>query len=206
MQQTVTNYSEGSVCHARNWYALRVKVNREKLAADGLEQKGYAHLLPLYQSRRRWSDRIKVSERPLFPGYVFCCFGYQERQRVLQSPAVHSIVTFGTNPTPVPDDEILSLTRLIDSSMEMEPVPYMQAGQLVRICKGPLSGVTGFLREIKNSHRLVISIDLLQRSVATEIDADAAVPIDSRPRQILSWHRSPWQQDIDLTQIRESEI
>jgi len=176
-----------------NWFALRVKSRHEKVVAGSLENKGFAHLLPLYRSTRRWSDRTKALDLPLFPGYVFCRFDLCQRGQIVQTFGVHSIVAFGSEPSPVAPEDIFSLCSLIDAGTDARPTQYLAAGQRVMVTEGPLSGVTGYLMKLRNSRTLVISICLLQRSVAVEIDRTSAIPLGLRPAPVLSWHRTPAQ-------------
>jgi len=176
-----------------NWFALRVKSRHEKIVADSLENKGFARLLPLYRSTRRWSDRTKTLDLPLFPGYVFCRFELFQRSQILQTFGVRSIVAFGANPAPAAPEDIFSLCSLVDAGCDTRPTQYLATGQRVMITDGPLSGITGYLLKLRNSRTLVISISLLKRSVAVEIDGTSAVPLDLQPAPLLIWHRPPSQ-------------
>jgi len=159
------------------WYALHVRSQHEKIVASTLRGKGYEEFLPLYRSKHRWSDRMKVVERPLFPGYVFCRFDLHKRLPILVTPGVLLIVGVGKIPLPVIDSEILALQSIINSGFQAEPWPFLQVGQRVRIECGSLEGVEGILLALKKPHRLVVSVSLLQRSVAVEIDEHWATPI-----------------------------
>ncbi len=162
------------------WFALRVRAQHEKLVASSLHSKGYEDFLPLYRCRRRWSDRIKEIELPLFPGYVFCRFDVHRRLPILITPDVLLIVGAGKIPVPVDDDEIAALQSVVKSGLQAEPWPFLQVGQRVRIDRGALEGLEGILTEIKKPYRLVVSVTLLQRSVAVEIDYAWASPISPR--------------------------
>jgi transcription antitermination factor NusG len=153
-----------------SWFALRVRPRCERLAASALDGKGLEQFLPLQTVRRRWSDRVKTSEAPLFPGYVFCRFDPFHRLPILTTPGVSSVVAFGKEPMPVADHEIASLQAVVQSGLFAAPCPFIQAGQKVRIDCGPLSGTEGVIVQVKSAVRLVVSITLLQRSVAVEID------------------------------------
>ena len=152
------------------WFALRVKPRCETLTASALDGKGFEQFLPLQTVRRRWSDRVKTSETPLFPGYVFCRFDPQKRLPILITPGVSSIIGFGKDPTPVADEEISSLQAVVKSGLFSAPCPFIGIGHKIRIDVGPLCGTEGIVTQVKNSTRLVVSITLLQRSVAVEID------------------------------------
>jgi transcription antitermination factor NusG len=167
--------------HGDQWFALRTKPQREKVVASALRSKGYEEFLPLYRSRRRWSDRIKEMDLPLFPGYVFCRFDVHSRLPILVTPGVLLIVGIGKTPLAVNDSEIAALQSIVKSGLQAEPWPFLKVGQRVRIDQGSLEGVEGILTAIKKPCRLVVSVTLLQRSVAVEIDQDWATPIGPGP-------------------------
>lgn len=161
-----------------SWYALQVRRNHERLSACALEGKGFETFLPLYRSERRWSDRVKQLELPLFSGYLFCRFDPQKRLGVMTSPGVVRIVGIGKAPVPVSDAEIEAIQTIAKSNLDVQPWPFLRVGQVVRIEGGPLYGLSGMLLEIRNEHRLVVGVTLLQRSVAVCIDRRWATPID----------------------------
>jgi transcription antitermination factor NusG len=154
------------------WYALRVKTRGEQLAAAALAMKGYEVFLPQYLSRRRWSDRVKEVELPLFSGYLFCRLDVNHRLPVLMSPGVLQLVGTGKAFFPVDDQEIADLQSIVSSGIAAEPWPFLRVGETVRIDRGPLTGVQGVLVSVKRPYRLVVSVTILQRSVAVEIDHD----------------------------------
>jgi transcription antitermination factor NusG len=154
------------------WFALRVKSRCEKVTAAILHNKGYQEFLPLYRSRRHWSDRTKQLDLPLFPGYVFCRFDPHDRLPVLTTPGLVHIVGVAGIPAPIDDREIDAVHAIIKSGLAAEPWPFVKVGNIVRIDYGSLEGLEGILIEIKKRHRLVVSVTLLQRSVAVEIDRD----------------------------------
>jgi transcription antitermination factor NusG len=166
-----------SPCGNSPWFALRIWSQKEKLVAAALESKGYEHFLPLYRCRRRWSDRVKEFELPLFPGYLFCRFDPNHRLPILVTPGVMLIVGIGKIPVPVDEGELAAIQSIVTSGLKTEPWPYLQIGQKVRIERGSLEGVEGILVAIKKPHRLVVSVTILQRSVAVEIDEDRAHPV-----------------------------
>ena len=157
------------------WFALTVAPRKEKITAETLRTRGFEDFLPLYSSSRLWSDRIKRLERPLFPGYVFCRFDPEVRQTVLKTPGVVSIVSFGKVPEPVDDSEISALQAVCSSGLEAIPYPNPEVGSKVRLHAGPLKGLEGILVEDKKT-RLILSLSLLQRSVAVEIDRNWIAP------------------------------
>jgi len=154
------------------WYALQIRPRFEKLAARYLRDKGYEEYLPLITSTRRWSDRIKTVEMPLFSGYLFCRFDVQERLPILVVPGVLSIVGIAKVPATIPESQISSLQQVIASKLNCVPWPFVQVGQSMSVERGPLAGLKGKVIEVKSSLRLVLSLPLLQRSVAVEIDRD----------------------------------
>ena len=161
------------------WFAVRTANGRERAVATQLQAKGIEEFLPIYRTRRQWSDRTKELELPLFPGYLFCRFDFNNRLPILITPGVKAIVGFGKAPTPVPDDEIDDLRRVVATGAVHPHHQYLTVGERVRIREGSLAGVEGILVDIKNSWRIVISVDLLQRSVAVELDRAAIEPAPS---------------------------
>jgi transcription antitermination factor NusG len=168
------------------WFALSTRAQREKMVASLLHNKGYEEFLPLYRSRHRWSDRMKEMEKPLFPGYVFCRFDVQNRLPILMTPGVRFIAGIGKTPLAVDDDEMIALQQVVRSGLPAEPWPFLQVGQRVRIERGALQGLEGILMGFKKPHRLVVSITLLQRSVAVELDGDIAAATTSSVPALIS--------------------
>jgi transcription antitermination factor NusG len=153
------------------WYAAQTCANHEKRVLEQLEQRTVEVYLPKYASVRRWQDRRVRLELPLFPGYVFVRLALRDRLRVLQTPSVVRLVGFGGQPAPLADHEIDTLRRGLAREMRFEPHPYLKIGQRVHVRTGPLQGLEGILVRKKNVSRLVVSLDLIMRSVAVEIDA-----------------------------------
>ncbi len=158
------------------WFALSVTPRKEKVVARSLRIMGYEDFLPLYAVKRRWSDRIKTVEFPLFPGYVFCRFDPALRLPILKIATVNAIVGSGNKPEPVHDSEIAALQTVCKSGFEAIPCPYLTVGSRVLIHEGPLTGLEGILLRDKHT-RLVLSVALLQRSVAVEIDRAWVSPL-----------------------------
>ena len=176
----------------RRWYAIRVQSKFENLASVTLHGKGYEEFLPLYRSRRRWSDRVKELDLPLFPGYLFCRFDVHDRLLpILTTPGVISIVGAGKTPVPVDDEEIGAIRAILCSGLLAQPWPFLRVGSKVYLEGGPLAGVEGIITNTDKVYRLVVSVSLLQRSVAVEINREWARPIPDRmgPRTVtLSEH------------------
>lgn len=159
------------------WFAVRVRSRFEKTCSTYLRARGLDEFSALYRARRRWSDRYKEVELPLFPGYVFCRFDPAERLPILCAPGVVSILSFGGDPYPVEDAEIQAIRAVIDSGLPARPWPFLKTGQRVRVNYGALRDVEGVVQDLKNECRLVISVTLLQRSVSVEIDREWICPV-----------------------------
>ncbi len=164
-----------------SWFAVRVRSNQERIAISHLHQRGYQQFAPSFKSERRWSDRKKEIEQFLFPGYIFCRFDPGDRLAVLTSPGVVDLVGFGKTPEPIPDQEIERVRRMVESGLLVTPYPFLNVGQGVLIERGPLTGLEGILVEMKGRLRLVVSINLLQRSVSAEVDRHSVRPVRTLP-------------------------
>jgi len=165
------------------WFALHVRTRYEKNVASVLAGKGYEWFLPTYISRRRWSDRTKELELPLFPGYLFCRFNPLERLPILKTPGMISIVGTAKMPIPVDAGEIMALRALVNSDLPRHPWPFLKVGQRVRIEFGALAGLEGILLQVKGRDRIVLSVSLLQRSVAAEIDSSWVTPLPTQSQK-----------------------
>jgi transcription antitermination factor NusG len=152
------------------WFAILARTGREKNATMLLENSGYECYLPVVKFTRQWSDRLKEIELPLFPGYLFCRMNPRNRLPVLMTPGVIQIVGIGKTPIPVEEQEIDAIQRVGKSGVSLMPWPYLQVGHVARIDDGPLRGMTGIVIRIKSGLKLVLSVSLLQRSIAVEID------------------------------------
>lgn len=157
------------------WFAVRVRSNHEWKVADSLRTKGFEEFLPVYRVRKRWSDRMRDVELPLFSGYVFSRFLVERRLPILTIPGVIDIVGSGRMPVPVDDAEIEALQRVATETTE--PWPYVRVGDAVRVDRGPLAGLEGRLTAMRNPARLVLTVTLLQRAIAVEIDESCLTPI-----------------------------
>jgi transcription antitermination factor NusG len=155
------------------WYALQVHSRKEVIVHQQLVGQGYECLLPMFKSIRQWSDRTKELEQPLFPGYLFCRFAFEERRPIVVIPGVQQVVGFGRKATPVDEREIAGLQLAMSSGMPSQPWPFLEVGGHVRVTSGKLAGLEGVLVNFKGKHRVVLSVTLLQRSVALEIDIEA---------------------------------
>ena len=172
-QEDLTITRDGS----RNWYALRVRSNFEQQVSELLRAKGVEEYLPVYKTRRVWSDRVRELHLPLFPGYVFCHIGPDARALALATRGVVGIAGSHHRPVPIEESELAAVRRMVESQSSVEPWPFLKLGQRVRVQRGSLQGVEGILLRVKTSYRLVVSITLLGRSVASEIDAAFVRPL-----------------------------
>jgi len=173
------------------WFALRVKSRSEKVVSTIVRNKGFEAFLPVYEGRRRWSDRLKSVELPLFPGYVFCRLNPRRRFPLLTIPGVLQFVGIGKIPVPIDDEEIIAIQSAVTSGLSAEPWPFLEAGQRVRLEDGPLAGMEGFLVEVRKRYRVVVSVTLLKRSVAVEIDSEWVAPLDASGRPMTAQIRRP---------------
>src|SRR5205823_1525327 len=122
----------------KKWYALHVRQRFEKVVATHLQHKGYEEYLPMYRSRRRWSDRVKEIELPLFPGYIFCRFDVTDRLPIVMIPGVMSVVSFGGAALSVDEQEISTVQHIVNSGLSYGPFPFMSTGTPIRVRYGPL--------------------------------------------------------------------
>ncbi|HYL72952.1 MAG TPA: transcription termination/antitermination NusG family protein [Bryobacteraceae bacterium] len=159
------------------WFAVKVRVRGEPQVAQTLRSREYECVLPTYPERRRYSDRLKRIEKALFPGYVFCRFDPLRRLPILTAPGVEHVVSVARVPEPVPDAEINAIRQIMQSGALAKPWPYLRVGQQVRIDEGSLLGIEGLLVQERGKDRLVVSIHLLQRSVAVQVDRESIRPV-----------------------------
>jgi transcription antitermination factor NusG len=143
-------------------------------------------MLPLYRSRRRWSDRFKEIQTPLFPGYLFCQFDPHNRLPILSTPGVIQMVGFGKQPVSIDPAEIVAIQALSRCELGRQPWPFLEVGQRVQIMAGPLCGLEGILVDFKGVRRVVLSVSLLRRSVAVELDTVDVNPAEkSKPVRVV---------------------
>lgn len=161
------------------WYALYTRHQHEKSAAWILSNKGLEVFLPLYTATRRWKDRAKQISLPLFPCYVFLRGPVDRWQPVLMTPGVSTVVEFAGEPAIIPTAEIDAVRQILAGSLRAEPHPFLKCGDWVRVKAGPLEGLEGVLVSKKSLFRLVLSVELLQRSVAVEVDVSMVERVSS---------------------------
>jgi len=159
------------------WFAIKVRSRHEKLVATALGAKGYTAFLPLCRHRYSSGGRVRCTDLPLFPTYVFGRLNPSFRLPILTIPGVFSIVGIGNVPSPLDESEIQAIQTFTQSGLAVTPWPYTEIGDPVRIEVGPLTGLEGILVRLKNECRLVVSVTLLRRSVSVEVDRDCVRPI-----------------------------
>ena len=169
--------STSSLALEMPWYALYVKTHHEKLVATSLRNKGYSHFLPLYLARYRSTGVSRDVLLPLFPNYVFCRFRADKCLPIVTTPGVFQIVGAAGVPAPIDDAEISSIEKVVGSGLSAQPWPFLRRGDRVLIEEGPLQGAEGVLCSAKGATRLVVTLTLLQRSVAVEIDRGWVRPL-----------------------------
>lgn len=155
------------------WYAVHTRHQHEKLVARMLANKGFEVFLPLYSDLRQWRDRTKLVELPLFSCYVFLRGDLDRRLAILTTPGVHGMLVTAGKLAGIPEEEIQAVRSVVENRVKVEPHPFLKCGDLVRVKYGALRGLEGFLVRKKGQTRLIISVTLLERSVAAEVDASA---------------------------------
>jgi transcription antitermination factor NusG len=162
---------------AIHWYAAYTRANHEKTVAGHLAQRSVECFLPCYESVRRWKDRRVRLQMPLFPGYVFVRIPLQDQMRVREIPGVARIIGFSGVPAIISDDEIEIMRDGFAQGICAQPHPYLTIGRRVRVVAGPLAGLQGILLKRKKQTRFVISLELIMRSIAVEIDTSELQPV-----------------------------
>jgi len=171
-------YRDPGSNESNEWFAFRVRPRHEKQVSLALREKGFTEFLPLYKSKRQWADRTKVVEMPLFPGYIFCSTVRSSIVPVLMTSGVIDVVRAGTNPLPADKAETEALQQTVSVDVPLEAWPYTEVGESgsFSILRGPLAGLTGILVEVRRSQRLILSVNLLRRSVLVEVHPDWVSP------------------------------
>ena len=160
------------------WFAIHVKSNHEKAVCSQLTMKGFHVFLPVCRTRNRWADRFKIVETPLFRGYVFARLDPSRPNSIFSTPGVLKIVGTGRNPLPVEESEISAIRRAVDANLQLRECDFFTIGQRATVIGGTLAGLEGTVVRLKQKTRLILSISLLQRSVALEID-ESVVRVDA---------------------------
>jgi transcription antitermination factor NusG len=170
------------------WYALYTRHQHEKVIAHSLSTKGFEVFLPLYSAARQWKDRTKQLRLPLFPCYVFLRGELNRWLDVVSTPGIHSLVGSSGRPAIIPEAEIDAVRHVVEGGITMEPHPFLKCGDQVRVRSGVLEGIEGILVRKKNLFRLVLSVQLLEKSVALEVDASTVERV-SRPNEASASRR-----------------
>jgi transcription antitermination factor NusG len=165
----------------RQWHALYTRHQHEKPIAQILSSKGHEVFLPLYAATHQWQDRTKQLSLPLFPCYVFIRGGLDRQLQILTTPGVFTVVGWAGHPAIIPDEQIDDVRQIVESSIRVEPHPYLKCGDRVRVRSGALQGLEGILARKKNLFRLVVSLEMLGRSAAVEIDVSCLERLDPAP-------------------------
>jgi transcription antitermination factor NusG len=154
------------------WYAVRTRSNFEQQAVAEIADKGFEAYLPAFQQVHQWKDRKKIVNHPLFPGYFFVRLvdSNERRLAVLKTAGVVQILGSGKTIEPVPEEQVESVRRMLSANVACFAHPFLREGSRVRIRRGALKDLEGLLVRFKNAYRLVLSVDLLCQSVATEVD------------------------------------
>lgn len=171
----------------RGWYALYTRPRHEKAVANALTAKGFSVFLPLYSAPRQWKDRTKVITLPLFSCYVFVQGCFDRRLDVLSTAGVHNFVCCAGRPACIPQVEIEGIRRVVERSVKIEPHPFIRCGDRVRVKSGPLEGIEGTLIRKKNFSRLVITVELLGKAAAIEVDVSLVERTSPPVRKISSF-------------------
>ncbi len=175
------------------WYALYTRHQHEKVISQSLDSKGFSTFLPLYGATHHWKDRTKQISLPLFPCYVFvCCGDGADWTKILTTPGIHSVVSFAGRPAEIPEGELASIRRATESDLQIEPYPFLKCGDWVRVKTGALAGVEGFLVRKKNIFRLVLSVEMLGKSAAVEVDGAS---VERTARASNAWVAGPMSRD-----------
>jgi transcription antitermination factor NusG len=177
MSSIISNTNLPSSSTEVRWYATYTCANHEKKVCQQLEQRDVESFLPLYETVRRWRDRRIRLQLPLFPGYVFVRLAATDRLRVLEVAGVVRIVGFNGQLAALPSDEIDGLKRGLVHGVRAEPYPFLTVGRRVRVKSGPFAGRQGILLRRKGNLRLVLSVDVIMRSLVIDIDASEVEPI-----------------------------
>lgn len=164
-----------------HWYALHTASNCEAKVAKYLRAFDVEAFLPDYPSRRQWNDRVKTIRRPLFPGYLFCQLQNKLPSEAWCAPGLAHIVSSAGVPAPIPEEEIDAVRRLVESGLVVCGFPMLKTGERVRMRSGPLKGLEGHLERIKSQFRLVVSVELLSRSIATEVGWETIEVLSQEP-------------------------
>jgi len=170
------------------WHALYTRHQHEKVVSDSLAGKGFEVYLPQYRSIHQWKDRQKELSLPLFPNYVFIHGGLDRMLNIVSTPGVHAVVSWGGRAAEIPSDEIETIRRVVEGPLRVEPHPFLKCGDRVRVKSGPLAGIEGILVRKARGLRLVLTVEILSKSAAVEIEASLVDRV--RPSQANGYAKS----------------
>lgn len=168
------------------WYAAYTASRHEKTVAEHLRQREVESFLPLYETVRRWNNGRHKVQLPLFPGYVFVRIELRDKLRVLQVPGLVQLVTFQGAPAALPDSEIETLRSALGAGVLAQPYRYLSVGSKIEICSGPLQGLRGILLRHQGQFRVVLSVEMIMRSIVVEVEATDVVAVDRKDSQLVS--------------------
>src|SRR5580765_730663 len=160
------------------WYAAYTSSRHEKTVAEHLRQREVECFLPLYETVRRWNNGRHRVQLPLFPSYVFVRMGVRDKLRVLQVPGLSQLVSFQGSPAVLPDAEIETLRSALAAGVPAQPYRYLSVGSRVEICTGPLQGMKGILLRHQGQFRVVLSVEMIMRSIVVEVEASDVEALD----------------------------
>jgi transcription antitermination factor NusG len=167
------------------WYAAYTSSRHEKTVAEHLRQREIECFLPLYETVRRWNNGRHRVQLPLFPSYVFVRMGHRDKLRVLQVPGLAQLVSFQGSPAALPDAEIETLRSALAAGVPAQPYRYLREGSQVEICRGPLQGMKGILLRHQGQFRVVLSVEMIMRSIVVEADASDVVAVDRKDLRLV---------------------
>jgi transcription antitermination factor NusG len=176
---------QGNVESQLFWYAAYTASRHEKTVTEHLRQRDIESFLPLYESVRRWNNGRHRVQLPLFPSYVFVRMTLRDRLRVLQVPGLVQLVTFQGAPAALPDTEIETLRSALVAGVMAQPHRYLNEGSNVEICRGPLQGMRGVMLRRQGQFRVVLSVEMIMRSIVVEVDALDVVALDHRTSSLI---------------------
>ena len=161
----------------KRWLCAQVRSGCEFRSAFGLHERGYESFVPVFKQKRRWSDRFKIVQSPLFSGYVFLRFNAASFYPAVTAPGVLRLVGTGKMPTPVEDSEIEALQFMTQTGLLCGPCAFLEVGQEVEVRLGPLASLRGKITRFKNKQRLILSVNLIRKSVFVEVDGYEIAPV-----------------------------
>lgn len=163
------------------WYAAYTSARHEKRVAEHLRQREVECFLPLYETVHRWNNGRHRVQLPLFPGYIFVHMSPRDKLRVLQVPGLAHLISFNGVPAVLPEAEIVALRDALTAGVPAQPYRYLNVGARVEICRGPLQGMKGILLRHQGQFRVVLSVEMIMRSIAVEVEAADVIALDRMP-------------------------